>query len=132
MSDHTDEVLNRYLGQQPRMREAFLTDPVQHSQVEGLRQTLAMMERALADEGIPDETARRVINRIVWGEPEGYVDVHARAEKLQKEMLDIYVASMGLVRPDEEPTARITLDNSTATYTPTDPPRPYYPDEEQT
>lgn len=39
--------------------------------------------------------------------------------------------SAGLVRPDEEPAVRVTLDNSTATYTPTDPPRPYYPDEEQ-
>ena len=115
MSEHTDDILNRYLGQQPGMREALLTDPVQHAQVESLRQTLTMMERALADEGIPEETARRVINRLVWGDPEGRIDVHARMARVRKQMLTADLPPevarawwefdpAGPVRPDEEPT----------------------------
>jgi hypothetical protein len=39
----------------------------------------------------------------------------------------------GPVRPDEEPpAAHVTLDNSAAKFTPTEPPQPHYPDEEPT
>jgi hypothetical protein len=88
MSEFVDTTLSRYLDQQPGMRDALLTDPVQHMQVEVLRQTLNMVERALIDEGVPEETRRRVLNRAVWGEPEARVDVHARmrdSEKLRRE-----------------------------------------------
>lgn len=116
MSEFSDATLNRYLDQQPGMRPALLTDPVQHAQIEALRQTLTTVERALADESIPPETARRVINRIVWGDPEGHVDVHARYGAVRKQMLaaadlppDLARAwwafdSAGPVRPGEEPT----------------------------
>lgn len=88
MSEFTDDTLGRYLDQQPGMRQALLTDPLQKAQVEALRQTLNMVERALIDEGMPDDVRRRVINRVVWGEPEGRVDVHARMqdpERLRRE-----------------------------------------------
>jgi hypothetical protein len=115
MSEHTDDVLSRYLGQQPGMREALLTDPAQKMQVESLRQTLTMMERALADEGIPEDVARRVINRIVWGDPEGHVDVHAQMASVREQMLAVDLPpdlarawqefpGAGPVRPDEETT----------------------------
>ena len=115
MSEHTDDVLSRYLGQHPEMRQTLYHDPVQDAQVESLRQTLTMMERALADEGIPDEIAHRVINRIVWGDPEGHVDVHAKMMAVRKQMLAADLPpdvakmwwefpSAGQVRPDEEPT----------------------------
>jgi hypothetical protein len=115
MSEHTDDVLSRYLSLQPGMREALLTDPVQKAQIESLRQTLTMMERALADEGIAPEVAHRVINRIVWGDPEGHVDAHAQMARLRKQMLaadlppDLARAwwelpSTDPVRPGEEPT----------------------------
>lgn len=97
MSEFTDDTLNRYLAQQPGMREALLRDPVQHMQAEALRQTLAMVERALADEGVPDDVQRRVVNRVVWGEPEGRVDVHAQMVRMRRQM------ATGPVRPDEEP-----------------------------
>ncbi len=114
MSEHIDDVLGRYLDHQPGMREALLHDPVQKAQIESLRQTLTMMERALADEGVAPEVARRVINRIVWGDPEGRTDVHAQMASLRKQMLtadlppDLARAwwefpSVGPVRPDEEP-----------------------------
>lgn len=86
MSEFTDHTLNRYLAQQPGMREALLHDPVQHMQAEVLRQTLDMVERALIDEGIPDDARRRVINRVVWGEPEGHVDVHAKL-RMERDLL---------------------------------------------
>jgi hypothetical protein len=115
MSEHTDDVLNHYLFQQPGMREALLRDPVQKAQVESLRQTLTMLERALADEGIPEEVARRVVNRIVWGDPKGQVDVHARMMAVRKQMLAVDLPpdlarawrefpNMPSARPDEEPT----------------------------
>lgn len=81
MSEFIDDTLGRYLDQQPGMRQALLTDPVQKMQAEVLRQTLSMVERALVDEGVPDDVRRRVINRVVWGEPEGSVDVHARMRR---------------------------------------------------
>jgi hypothetical protein len=88
---------------------------VQHAQIGALRQTLTMMERALADEGISAEVRRRVINRMVWGDPEGFVDVHARMASVRKQMLaadlppDLARAwwelpSTSPVRPGEEPT----------------------------
>jgi hypothetical protein len=115
MSEFADATLGQYVDHQPGLREALLHDPVQKAQIEALRQTLAMMERALADEGIRDETRRRVINRIVWGDPEGLVDVHAKMMEVRKQMLaanlppDLAEAwwkfpSAGLVRPDEEST----------------------------
>lgn len=88
MSEFVDDTLGRYLDQQPGMRDALIHDPVQKMQAEALRQTLTMVERALTDEGVPDDVRRRVINRVVWGEPEGRVDVHARMpdpERLRRE-----------------------------------------------
>lgn len=78
MSNYSDDTLGRYLDQNPTMRQACLEDPVQHAQVESTRRTLDAADRAMADEGIPGEVRRRVVNRMVWGEPEGRVDVHAR------------------------------------------------------
>lgn len=119
MSEFTDDTLGRYLAQQPGMRQALLTDPVQHMQAEALRQTLAMVERALADEGVPDDARRRVVNRVVWGEPEGRVDFHARVRETRAQILAAYdlpteltdawaanhAQSAGPVRPDEEKNA---------------------------
>jgi hypothetical protein len=116
MSEITDDLLGRYLDQQPGMRQALLEDPVQHAQTELMRRTLAAVERGMADEGIPPEVRRRVVNRIVWGEPEGLVDVHARvreqvllaAHDLPVELTDaweaIHADGTGPVRPGEEPT----------------------------
>lgn len=117
MSEYADDSLSRYLDQQPGVREALLHDPVQHAQVEALRQTMATAERALSDEGIPVDVQRRVVNRIVWGEPEGRVDFYAKRREVQEqvfaaydlptELTDAWNAnhnSAGLVRPDEEPT----------------------------
>lgn len=115
MSEFTDDAVDRYLGQQPGMREALLHDPVQHMQAEALRQTLSMVERALIDEGVPDDVRRRVINRVAWGEPEGRVDVHAQMAKQRvvaaegvtpsaDTLAALRAYSASPMRPDEEPT----------------------------
>ncbi|WP_329215201.1 hypothetical protein OG352_06280 [Streptomyces sp. NBC_01485] len=114
MSEFTDGTLGRYLGQQPGMRQALLHDAAQHMQVEALRRTLDMVERALDDEGVPHNVRHRVINRVVWGEPEGYVDVRARMQEqvlaaynLPTELTDAWKAihnGAGPVRPGEEQT----------------------------
>jgi hypothetical protein len=87
MSDHTD-VLNRYLSQQPGIRKTLLTDPVQHARIETLRQTLDATDRAMVDEGVPDEARRRVLNRLVWGDAEGQVDMYAQAQQLRAQVFD--------------------------------------------
>lgn len=87
MSEFVGDALSRYLNQQPGMREALLHDPVQKMQAEMLRRTLTMVERALTDEGVPDDVRRRVINRVIWGEPEGHVDVHAQMAGVREQML---------------------------------------------
>lgn len=114
MSEFTDDALGRYLDQQPGMREALRHDPVQKAQIEALRQTLTMMERALTDEGLSEDVRRRVVNRVVWGQPEGFVDVHARVREQVLAAYDLPVApadawkaihdGAGPVLPDEEPT----------------------------
>lgn len=114
MSDFTDRALGRYLDQQPGIRQALIEDPVQHAQTELMRRMLDATDRAMADEGVPEEVRRRVVNRVVWGEPEGFVDVHARireqvlaAYDLPPDLTEAWEAihSAGPVRPDEEPTA---------------------------
>ncbi|MGW5477686.1 hypothetical protein [Streptomyces sp. NPDC004008] len=112
MSEFTDGTLGRYLDQQPGMRETLLRDPVQHAQTELMRRTLEATERAMADEGVPDEARRRVVNRVVWGEPEGFVDVRARfreqvlaAYDLPTKLTDAWKTihdGAGPVRPDKE------------------------------
>ncbi|NUS79166.1 MAG: hypothetical protein HOV70_23610 [Streptomyces sp.] len=116
MSEFVDDVVGGYVDAQPGMRAALSDDPVQQAQIESLRQALAMVERALVDEGVSEDVRRRVINRVVWGEPDGRVDVHAEMLGLRKQMLaaDLppevarawwELPSAGPPRPDGEPTA---------------------------
>jgi len=112
MSEFVDDTLGRYLNQQPGMRKALLNDPVQNMQAEMLRRTLAMTESALIDEGVSEDVRRRVINRVVWGEAEGRIDMHARMDEVRKQMAaDLSpdfaqvlreIPGAGPVRPDEE------------------------------
>ena len=81
MSEFTDDTIGRYIDQRPGLRETLLHDVVQHREAEQLRQTLAAVERAMVEERVPEEARRRVINRMVWGEPEGLVDVHTKVRE---------------------------------------------------
>mgnify|MGYP001078730194 CR=1 FL=1 len=73
MSDFTDEILGRYLDRDAATRRAYHLDPRVHADVERLRQLVDAAERAMLDEGVVDKTRERVINRIVFGAPEGSV-----------------------------------------------------------
>ncbi|WP_037616406.1 hypothetical protein [Streptomyces aureus] len=110
MSEFTDDTLARHLDQQPGMRRTLLFNPAQRMQTEVLRRTLDMAERAMADEGVSEEARRRVIDRIVWGDPEGIRDMHA---KMREQATAAYRTmpwanpyyAEDSVRPGEEPTA---------------------------
>lgn len=109
MSEYTDDTLNRYLDQQPGMRRQLLHDPVQHAQTELMRRTLGALERAMVDEGVGEEAQRRIINRVVWGDPDGLRDAYAEMRRREAELHrklpwtnPAYGA--GPVRPDEETT----------------------------
>ena len=115
MSEFTDATIGRYVGQDPEQRKAYALDPAAHMRIETIRQTLDAVERAMVDEGVAEEVRRRVINRVVWGEPEGYVDVHAQMDRQRRAMAESVALSAealaelladgaGPVRPDEEPT----------------------------
>lgn len=115
MSDFTDRTVSRYLEQDPERRKTYALDPQAHHEIELLRRTLDATERAMTDEGVTEDVRRRVVNRVVWGEPEGLVDVHAQfraqvlaAYDLPAQLVEsweaIAAAAAGPVRPDEEQT----------------------------
>lgn len=116
MSEFTDDAISRYIGQTPERRKAHMLDPAAHLQAEVMRQTLDAVERAMVEERMPEETRRRVVNRVVWGEPEGLIDVHAKVRLEREELHGAYEflssqtgvqglfhdPSAGLVCPGEE------------------------------
>lgn len=78
MSDYSDDALDRYLARNAESRRVYLEDPFQHAQAELLRRVLQSAGDAMAEEGVPEEARNRVVNRIVWGDVEGLVDVHGQ------------------------------------------------------
>lgn len=115
MSEFTDATVGRYVGQDPERRKESTLDPAAHMRIELLRQTLDAVERAMVYEGVPEEARRRVINRVVWGEPEGLVDVYAQMAGVREQMLAADLSpefaqawrdfpSAGTMRPDGEAT----------------------------
>jgi len=109
MSEFIDDTLNRHIDQQPGMRRKLVEDPIQCAQTELLRRTLHAMERAMTDEGVAEEAQQRIVNRVVWGDPDGLRDAHAemrnRVAELHRKMPWTNPRfGAGPVRPDEEPT----------------------------
>ncbi len=116
MSEFADLTVARYLELDREAARAYHHDPQVHAEVERLRQFVDATDRAMMIERIPAETRKRVINRIVFGEPGGLKAVYvSQREQMQavakmqplptadawKRLLD---PSAGPVRPDEEPT----------------------------
>jgi hypothetical protein len=113
MSDVADLAVARYLELDREAARAYHLDPQVHADVERLRQLVDVAERAMRDERVPVQMRQRVINRIVFGEPEGREAVWVtRRERVEatvkmptadawKRLLD---PSAGPVGPDEEPT----------------------------
>ena len=76
---------------------------------------LAEQQWAFAEEEWTGSDARMILRR-----------------RIARHLADLIDPSAGPVRPDEEPSLNVTLDNTNATYTPHVPLKPHYPDEEPT
>lgn len=84
MSGLSDESIGRYIDHSAQRRTAYRNDPQAHFETEMLRMILDSADRAMADEEVPEEARRRVINRVVWGDPDGVTDAHARNTALAR------------------------------------------------
>lgn len=128
MSEHTDRIIDDQIKRRPGARHAYLHDPTMHNDIERTRSMLTVMESAMQREGIPYNSAERVLNEIVSAGLDGW-----ERDKLNRERM-LLLADMdptefrrpaspvftepagdfsvtdelkpyaGLVRPDEEPT----------------------------
>lgn len=65
MSETVDRLINDQLNQRPGARHAYLHDPTMHGDIERARSMLTVMEAAMQHEGIPYDSAERVLNEIV-------------------------------------------------------------------
>lgn len=114
MSEFTDDTLSRYLEKDPETARAYHLDSQVHADVERLRHLVEATERAMVDEGVPARVRERVVNRIVFGEPEGREAVYVSRREQMMAMAKLPLPtdpwaglpdpSAGPVRPDEEPT----------------------------
>lgn len=65
MSEHTDRIIEDQLKRRPGARHAYQHDPTMHNDIERARNMLGIMEAAMQREGIPYDSAERVLNEIV-------------------------------------------------------------------
>lgn len=115
MSEFTDSLITQHLNQTPSLRDAYHHDAPTYHQVNLMRRMLETTERAMEREGIAAESRKRVLETIVYGDPD--------VEKLRRErdlLLTRFDPSefgrpsspvftepsprVGPVRPGEEPT----------------------------
>ena len=80
MSENIDRIINAQLTQRPGARHAYSHDPAMHNSIEQARQMLAVAESAMQREGIPYDSAERVLNEIVSAGLDGW-----EREKLNRE-----------------------------------------------
>ncbi|MER6738228.1 hypothetical protein [Streptomyces puniciscabiei] len=115
MSEFADLAVARYLENDHETARAYHLDPQVHADVERMRQFVEAAERAMRDDRVPIVTARRVINRVVFGDPGGLEAVYVSrreqmqaAAKMQPPTADAWRRLLdpdaGPVCPDEEPT----------------------------
>lgn len=65
MSENVDRIINDHLKQRPGARHAYHHDPTMHDDIERARSMLGVMESAMQREGIPYDSAERVLNEVV-------------------------------------------------------------------
>lgn len=65
MSDNVDLIINTHLTQRPGARHAYDHDPTMHHDIERTRSMLAVVEAAMQREGIPYDSAERVLSEVV-------------------------------------------------------------------
>lgn len=70
MSEFTDSLITQHLGRHQDRWEDYLKDSAFHHETELLRRLLETTERAMEREGIPAEVRHRVLETIVFGDPD--------------------------------------------------------------
>lgn len=70
MSEFTDGLITQHLGRHQDRWEDYLKDSAFHHETELLRRLLETTERAMEREGIAAEARRRVLETIVFGDPD--------------------------------------------------------------
>lgn len=69
------------------LRYLYTHNPVQHYQMKMLAMTLAHFDHAAREEGVDDHTTARILNRVLYGAPDGTLAL--RRERLRM-VHDIY------------------------------------------
>ncbi|MER7331693.1 MULTISPECIES: hypothetical protein [unclassified Micromonospora] len=67
MTSRVRDELDRYLQRMPNAREARLNDPQYHWQMQWAQRMLELLDLALDNEGIPEDTRVRVIRTVLYG-----------------------------------------------------------------
>lgn len=72
MSETVDRIIDAHLKHRPGARHAYSHDATMHNDIERARSMLAVVEAAMQREGIPYDSAERVLNEIVDAGFEGW------------------------------------------------------------
>lgn len=72
MSETVDRIIDTHLKHRPGARHAYHHDPTMHNDIERARQMLATVEAAMQREGIPHDSAERVLNEVVSAGLDGW------------------------------------------------------------
>ena len=82
MSETVDRIIDTHLKHRPGARHAYHHDPTMHNDIERARNMLAVVEAAMQREGIPYDSAERVLNEVVHAGLEGW-----ERDKLNRERM---------------------------------------------
>jgi hypothetical protein len=94
MSERTDQIIDDHLQQRPAAWYAYEHDQFFHTQVEMVRSLLGVMESAMQREGIPYDSAGRVLDGVM-----GVCLSDWEREKLRRER-ELLLAEMTLSASD--------------------------------
>lgn len=78
--------------------EALLNDPTYRAQMEWLRDMVRRLGIVLEDEGIPDETAERIVRGVLYGAP---TEEAAKQRMRQQEERRRFLMEMDIVRASD-------------------------------
>lgn len=88
-SDDIDRAWGEWVGRNrpasPELRLQQANDPWQHAQLEVIRRMTQVYEDAMRFEDIEPKTRRRVLNRVLYGDPTGLEDVYRKEMELMLE-----------------------------------------------
>lgn len=82
MSETVDRIIDTHLKQRPGARHAYSHDPTMHNDIERTRGMLGVVESAMQREGIPYDSAERVLNEIVSAGLDGWEREKRSRERL--------------------------------------------------